>query len=49
VIVGSEFVRSWVEDHFQPKIMAVARAVLGSGVRWVRFYVENSNREGAGR
>lgn len=49
VIAGSEFVRSWIEDRFQQKIMAAARAVLGSGVRWVRFYVENANREGAGR
>lgn len=40
VVVASEFQRSWIEDHFQPKIMAVARAVLGSGVRWVRFNVE---------
>jgi hypothetical protein len=49
VIAGSEFVRSWIEDRFQQKIIAAARAVLGSGVRWVRFYVENSNREGGGR
>lgn len=49
VIAGSEFVRSWIEDRFQQKIMTAARAVLGSGVRWVRFYVENANREGAGR
>jgi hypothetical protein len=49
VIAGSEFVRSWIEDRFQQKIIAAARAVLGSGVRWVRFYVENSNREGVGR
>ncbi len=49
VIAQSEFVRSWIEDRFQQKIMAAARAVLGSGVRWVRFHVENANREGAGR
>lgn len=49
VIVQSEFVRSWVEGHFQPKIMAAGRAVLGSGIRWVRFHVETANREGAGR
>lgn len=40
VVVASEFQRSWIEDRFQPKIMAAARAVLGSGVRWVRFNVE---------
>lgn len=53
VIAGSEFVRAWIEDRFQSKIMAAARAVLGSGVRWVRFQIEvehnNSGREGAGR
>ena len=49
LIAGSEFARSWIEDRFQQKIMAAARAVLGSGVRWVRFYVEQANREGAGR
>lgn len=49
VIAGSEFVRSWIEDRFQQKIMAAARAVLGSGVRWVRFYVEQANREGQSR
>lgn len=49
VIAGSEFTRGWVEDHFQSKIMAAARAVLGSGVRWVRFQVEHANREGQSR
>lgn len=44
VIVGSEFIRSWVEGHFEGKIKAAARAVLGSGVRWVRFIVERENR-----
>lgn len=44
VIAGSEFVRAWIEDRFQSKIMAAARAVLGSGVRWVRFHVEQSSK-----
>lgn len=46
VITASEFARSWIEERYQPKIMAAARAVLGAGVRWVRFQVETENREG---
>lgn len=49
VITASEFARSWVEERYQPKIMATARAVLGAGVRWVRFQVETENREGTVR
>lgn len=49
VVVGSEFARAWIEDRFQSKIMATSRAVLGSGVRWVRFQVETAHMQGAGR
>lgn len=46
VIASSEFQRGWIEDRFQQKIMAAARAVIGPGVRWTRFQVEPQNREG---
>jgi len=48
VVTGSEFQRSWIEDRFQQQIMTAARAVIGSGVRWARFQVEDaqSGREG---
>lgn len=48
VIVASEFQRSWIEDRFQQKVQAAARAVMGSGVRWVRFQVEQQ-QEGQAR
>lgn len=48
VIVASEFQRSWIEDRFQQKVQAAARAVMGYGVRWVRFQVEQQ-QEGQAR
>ncbi|RKF23363.1 hypothetical protein D6851_02515 [Altericroceibacterium spongiae] len=47
VVTSSEFQRSWIEDHFQSKIMAAARAAIGSGVRWTRFQVEQPIRRAA--
>jgi hypothetical protein len=44
VIAASEFARSWIEERFQQKIMTAARAVLGSGVRRVRFQVETGKQ-----
>lgn len=49
VIASSEFQRSWIEDHFQPKIMAAARAVIGSGARWTRFQVDQVQSGQSGR
>lgn len=49
VIASSEFQRSWIEDRFQPKIMAAARAVIGSGVRWTRFQVDQAQPGQSGR
>lgn len=40
VIVASEFARSWIEDRFQQKFQAAARAVFGTGVKWIRFQSE---------
>ncbi len=48
VIVPSEFQRAWIEDRFQQQVQAAARAVMGSGVRWVRFQVERQT-EGQAR
>lgn len=48
VIVASEFQRAWIEDRFQQQVQAAARAVMGSGVRWVRFQVERQT-EGQAR
>lgn len=48
VIVPSEFQRAWIEDRFQQQVQAAARAVMGSGVRWVRFQVEQQT-EGQAR
>lgn len=48
VVVGSYFVRTWLEDRLQAQIVAAAKQVLGSGVRWVRFETEHANRGEAG-
>lgn len=42
VIAPSEFQRAWIEDRFSPKILDAARAVLGSGVKQVRFQVQDN-------
>jgi Helix-turn-helix domain/DnaA N-terminal domain len=44
VIVGSNFHQSRIEDQFQPKILAAARAILGANVRWVRVQAERLGR-----
>ncbi|HEY8604711.1 DnaA N-terminal domain-containing protein [Tsuneonella suprasediminis] len=49
VIAASEFQRAWIEDRFQPKIMAAARAVIGSGVRWTRFQVDQAQPVQSGK
>jgi hypothetical protein len=44
VIVGSKFHESRIEEQFQPKILATARAILGPNVRWVRVQAERLGR-----
>ena len=41
VIAPSEFQRAWIEDRFSPKILDAGRAVLGGGLRQVRFQVQD--------
>lgn len=47
VIAPSEFQRAWIEDRFSPKILDAARAVLGGGVRQVRFQVQDIRERAA--
>ncbi|MDP2129979.1 MAG: DnaA N-terminal domain-containing protein [Erythrobacter sp.] len=47
VIAPSEFQRAWIEDRFSPKILDAGRAVLGSGVRQVRFQVQDIRERAA--
>ena len=47
VIAPSEFQRAWIEDRFSPKILDAGRAVLGGGVRQVRFQVQDIRERAA--
>ena len=47
VIAPSEFQRAWIEDRFSPKILEAGRAVLGGGLRQVRFQVQDIRERAA--
>jgi hypothetical protein len=44
VIVGSEFVRGWIDDHYSQLIGNIAREAASRSISWVRVHTEAKTR-----